>query len=192
MRIKAALPTFWLLILWTMLSLCTQDSERILSPDTEVPSIETESSDTIVVTQGDTLPVPEVQAFDNIEGDITDKIEIDSSGIDLEALGSYDLFFTVSDNSGNTDTLQLCVLVTDGSVSPERLQGKWLLSERYHDFQGDTYTSEETWEYNRSFDKLLYTNFIRISNDSIYHYVKDTSGISSFISTFSISGKSLY
>ncbi|SFR81448.1 immunoglobulin-like domain-containing protein [Anaeromicropila populeti] len=52
-----------------------------------------------------------VTADDNKDGDLTDKIVVDSSNVDLQTVGKYEATYTVTDSSGNTETKKITVTV---------------------------------------------------------------------------------
>lgn len=56
-------------------------------------------------------------AFDDVDGDVSDKIIIESDGYSSNktTLGNYPVVFSVSDNSNNTSYLTIYVYVVDGS-----------------------------------------------------------------------------
>lgn len=54
-----------------------------------------------------------VSAFDNLDGNISSKVEVDSSAVDLTTPGTYTVTYTVTDLSGNTATTSITVTVVD-------------------------------------------------------------------------------
>lgn len=54
-----------------------------------------------------------ITANDNLDGDITDQIVVDSSLVDLTVLGSYKITYRVSDSSGNEKIVESIVHVKD-------------------------------------------------------------------------------
>lgn len=58
-----------------------------------------------------------VRANDNVDGNITNKIEIDESAIDYTKEGSYDLIYKVSDAAGNEATKTVKVNVSSTAES---------------------------------------------------------------------------
>ncbi|HKL61552.1 MAG TPA: immunoglobulin-like domain-containing protein [Acholeplasma sp.] len=60
----------------------------------------------VSVKQNSTLDIFEgLKAVDNLEGDITDKIEVDKGNFDISVVGTYELFFFVKDRAGNVSAL---------------------------------------------------------------------------------------
>ena len=57
-------------------------------------------------------------ASDNINGDITASIDIDSSEVNVSAEGSYTVSYTVSDTAGNTSTANRIVTITPDVTNP--------------------------------------------------------------------------
>ena len=67
--------------------------------DKEVPSIAITGED-IVITQGEEYKELGYKAADNYDGDITSKVEV-SNNIDVSKPGTYEVKYTVKDESGN-------------------------------------------------------------------------------------------
>jgi MYXO-CTERM domain-containing protein len=57
-------------------------------------------------------------ASDNINGDITASIDIDSSGVNVSAQGSYSVIYTVSDAAGNSASVNRIVTITPDVTNP--------------------------------------------------------------------------
>lgn len=83
-----------------------------LIPDTEPPIIM--GTGNISICLGENVSYRTgVSAYDNCDGDIS--YQIDNSGVDLTKLGTYHVFYTATDSSGNTTTQDIKV-----TVMPER------------------------------------------------------------------------
>jgi hypothetical protein len=54
-----------------------------------------------------------VTALDNFDGDLTDQIEVDTSLLDVETLGTYSIFYSVTDAAGNETVVEVTVHVKD-------------------------------------------------------------------------------
>ena len=66
------------------------------------PEIELNGDDYITIVQGETWTDPKATAWDNMDGEISpERIEVESS-LDTETIGTYQLFYWVEDNAGNT------------------------------------------------------------------------------------------
>lgn len=61
------------------------------------------SQTTFSLTAGDTAPnyVNVANASDNVDGDLTAAISVDSSRVNYNSPGTYEITYTISDNSGN-------------------------------------------------------------------------------------------
>lgn len=62
-------------------------------------------------------------AFDPEDGNLTDQITVDSTGLDLTTIGIYDITYSVSDEAGNTFqiTIQLTVMDLEQLESPDHI-----------------------------------------------------------------------
>jgi lipoprotein-anchoring transpeptidase ErfK/SrfK len=78
--------------------------------DTTAPYLNIDSSDDVTIVVGDTYEMPAYEAIDNVDGDITDKVQVDSS-LDTSTEGVYDIVYTVVDSSKNKSTKKITVTV---------------------------------------------------------------------------------
>lgn len=86
--------------------------ERIVEiVDLENPTIKLNGSNTINIIEGNTFKDPGATAEDNYDGDLTDKIEVDSTSLDTKKIGSYKVTYTVSDSSGNKSSVERVINV---------------------------------------------------------------------------------
>lgn len=56
-----------------------------------------------------------VTAYDDVDGDITNKVEVDNSNVDLTKVGIYTLQYFVKDNAGNEARVQVNISIIDGT-----------------------------------------------------------------------------
>ncbi|MBN1576208.1 MAG: DUF5011 domain-containing protein [Chitinispirillaceae bacterium] len=83
------------------------------------PPVITIGNATAYVQLGQTYVDQGVTAWDNIDGDITNKI-VKSGTVDINKLGEYTLTYTVSDSAGNPASATRTVTVQEGPVGPDR------------------------------------------------------------------------
>ena len=69
--------------------------------DTKAPSLTLKGKEKIELTLGDNFVEPGFEALDNVDGDLTKKVSVESN-LDLDAVGEYTLSYLVEDTSGNT------------------------------------------------------------------------------------------
>lgn len=82
----------------------------ILRTDIVAPIITLKGEASITINAGSTYTDPGYTALDNIDGDITDKVEI-SGSVNIYHADTYTLTYTVTDSYGNTGTAQRTVTV---------------------------------------------------------------------------------
>ncbi len=73
-------------------------------------------NDTLFVIRGTAINDPWAEACDDLQGDISADIVTDSSNVDIEIPGTYEMSYTVSDNEGNNaEELYRTVVVSPGT-----------------------------------------------------------------------------
>jgi len=82
-------------------------------PDTTSPVITLTGSNPQIVEQGNVYTEFGATAFDNINGNLTSLITINSSAVNTLLLGTYPVNYSVSDNAGNIGTATRWVNVVD-------------------------------------------------------------------------------
>lgn len=80
--------------------------------DNEEPEITINGDNPMEVKQGDPYEELEATAEDNVDGDLTDQIEI-SGEVDTSTVGTYTVTYTVSDSVGNVATTERIVNVVE-------------------------------------------------------------------------------
>lgn len=80
--------------------------------DSEAPVITLNGDKTMIVKQGDPYNEPGATAQDNIDGDVSDDIEI-SGEVDTDTIGEYTITYTVSDSVGNETVVERIVNVVE-------------------------------------------------------------------------------
>ncbi len=68
------------------------------------PEIKILGRDKIILAEGREFIDPGANASDNYDGDITDKIVVDKSSLDINKIGTYKITYTIKDSSGNEAT----------------------------------------------------------------------------------------
>lgn len=87
---------------------------RALNPDINPPII-TGTKDLTFIYGGTEIDYFDgVQAIDDIDGDITSKIEVDVSNVNLKQIGKYTVLYSVKDNAGNETKIDIIISVIDG------------------------------------------------------------------------------
>lgn len=100
---------------------------EVYTPDTEAPLIN--AKDLMIVT-GDTPDYLEgVSAIDNLDGDLTENIRVDSSHVIVDQAGTYPVIYTVTDAAGNVGIRECVITVTQkktkaASAAPKQDSGK--------------------------------------------------------------------
>ena len=94
----------------------TDKIERIIEyKDETVPIITLNGNDTVYLYVGNSYNEPGYNAFDNCDGDITDKVEV-SNNINTSIIGTYKITYSVNDSNGNTTSVERTVIVRKRAV----------------------------------------------------------------------------
>ena len=80
--------------------------------DREAPVLEIDSEDKVSIYVESEYKEPSIKATDNYDGDITDKIEVNST-LDNKKAGTYEIEYKVADSSGNTTSKIITVEVKE-------------------------------------------------------------------------------
>ena len=88
----------------------TTVERQIVRADVTPPTITLKGDASITIKAGNAFKEPGYTASDNIDGDITDKVEI-SGSVNIYHAGTYTLTYTVTDSHGNTATAKRTVVV---------------------------------------------------------------------------------
>ncbi len=80
--------------------------------DNEGPEITINSETLIIINEGEELILPEITAYDIVDGDLTNEIIIDDTAVNVDIAGTYEVIITVTDAAGNTSTESITVFVT--------------------------------------------------------------------------------
>ena len=90
----------------------TEVKRKIIEKDIEKPNITLNGGDVIYGYIGEELEDPGVKVIDNCDGDITDKVKVDSNVNNKEA-GMYTITYNVLDNEGNKNSIERKVLISE-------------------------------------------------------------------------------
>ncbi len=89
--------------------------------DDEKPVIKLNSFDELVLAQGRKYEELGAVASDNYDGDLTDKIIIDTSKLDTNQIGDYEVIYSVSDSSNNESKIIRKVKVVEKADSNQKI-----------------------------------------------------------------------
>lgn len=96
----------------------TQKTRKIVIKDTEAPVLTLKGSITMTLAYGAAFQEPGFSAVDSADGDLTQRVKV-SGHVNPSIPGIYTLLYTVSDNSGNTTTVQRQVTVQKNKDGPQ-------------------------------------------------------------------------
>ena len=89
--------------------------------DTTKPTLTVNSEKEITKQVGDTFTTPKYKAIDNVDGNITNKVKINSN-VDMNKAGTYKVTYTIADTSGNKATKTIKVIVKEKPQPKETKQ----------------------------------------------------------------------
>lgn len=96
---------------------------RVKIRESEKPVINLKDGKTIKVQYGSKYKEPGYEAIDNYDGDITNQVQIQGE-IDTKTIGTYKLYYTVTDSSENSTTTIRTIKVIDTKAPKLTLKGK--------------------------------------------------------------------
>lgn len=157
--------------------------------DTTAPVIQLDGGDTLRVFENQEYKDPGYHAMDNYDGDLTAMVKVDTSTLDMSKSGSYDVIYTVNDQSGNSSTLsrkvEVCVDPTNTKVFYQHddydntAEEWWFTKSENH--QRTTGCRDEAFlsKYDAYFmgpdEKTIYLTFDEGGNDITY--IKEIAGV---------------
>ena len=96
----------------------TELTQRIVVTDPDTTAPEISGVKNLSVTVGNTPDyLKGVTATDDVDGDVTDKITVDSSAVDVNKAGTYKVIYKVADAAGNETTKEAKVTVAAKKVA---------------------------------------------------------------------------
>lgn len=97
-------------------------SRTVIVKDMESPTITLLGDENMVMNVNDTFKEPGYKAYDNVDGDITEKVTVDGD-IDTKKIGSYTLTYQVQDRFGNETSVSRNITVQDKEKPTITLSG---------------------------------------------------------------------
>ena len=90
---------------------------KVLGDDTP-PIISLSGGTSINIAKGSTFREPGFTATDNIDGNITDNVQVKGADFDTNEVGTYTISYTVYDSSCLGTTAERSITISDNQVSP--------------------------------------------------------------------------
>ncbi len=160
-----------------------QITDSIMESDTTPPVITLFGDNPMILNIGDTYNEPGATAFDSVDGDISDSIDITGT-VNTAFEGTDTVFYFVSDNSGNGTTEIREVYVNDTTTIDSTPPVITLLGDNPMDLNtGDVYNEPGATAFD-NFDgdishKILITGVVDTSTAGVYvinYHVTDSAG----------------
>ncbi|MBR0137202.1 MAG: amidase domain-containing protein [Erysipelotrichaceae bacterium] len=171
-KVNTAVPgTYKVVYSW----LAESAARKVKVVDTTSPSISLADGNEVYLLKGEETNLS-VSAFDSIDGDLTDKINVKGK-YDITTTGDYEITYSVADKSGNKDEKKQIVHVVDGNIdycglvsnkagvsssiiaALKQFYNHYFTSIRFLkkvDFSSDFSNSRELERWNAAMDILLY------------------------------------
>ena len=90
---------------------------KVLVKDTKKPNLVVNSEKALNLYIGDHFDYPTYSAYDEYDGDITNKVKVDSN-LDLNKEGTYEIKYSVSDSSNNETTDKITINIEQKRKNP--------------------------------------------------------------------------
>lgn len=95
---------------------------KIEYKDVNKPSITLKGNSTIYLIKGNKYKEPGYSSFDNCEGDITKNVIVNNK-VNINKTGTYNVEYSITDNSGNKNSVNRKVIVVNKSVDNTVFKG---------------------------------------------------------------------
>ncbi|MGG5314989.1 immunoglobulin-like domain-containing protein [Enterococcus sp. AZ072] len=120
---KAMIFSIGLLLPLTFLGFAKQDDHSNASAkDTMPPKIEHIADCTLTLSEAKNFdPMENVQSFDNVDGNLTEKIKLNSD-LKKDTVGKYELIYSVADSSGNKTSKKRTVTIVPDKEAPSTVE----------------------------------------------------------------------
>ncbi len=106
-------------------NVATAERRVVVAEDDEPPVITLKGQNPMPLLVGDTYNEPGATAVDNVDGDLTGQIDIDNSDVNTSSAGTYEVLYSVSDNSGNkAEKIRTVIVSTDNTPPTLTLKGR--------------------------------------------------------------------
>lgn len=90
---------------------------KVLVKDTKKPNLVVNSEKALNLYIGDPFDYPTYSAYDEYDGDITNKVKVDSN-LDLNKEGTYEIKYSVSDSSNNQTEDKITINIEEKRKNP--------------------------------------------------------------------------
>ncbi len=139
--------------------------------DYESPTITLYGEETVFLFAGDDYIENGAIAFDNLEGDITNKIKIDSN-LNSEKVGEYKVFYRVQDEFGNATSVERTIIVSQKVSEKNNPMVQYVTEHNYPiSFGYYNLVTGDSYFYNE--DKVYYAASLIKVVEALYLYDHD-------------------
>ncbi|MCH5375147.1 MAG: DUF5011 domain-containing protein, partial [Planctomycetes bacterium] len=87
-------------------------------PDTTPPEITLVGDNPLNIETGSPYTEYGATATDDVDGDLTESVEIDASQVDIQVAGRYEVFYDVSDTAGNAAETAVRIVIVENPATP--------------------------------------------------------------------------
>ncbi len=140
------------------------------------PTLKLKGSNPSIISYGSIYKEPGYTAKDNYDGNLTNKVVVKGT-IDTKVMGEQELFYIVSDSSGNTVRKNRTIKVVDNEKPVITLKGKSKIVLRLNgNYTEPGYTAKDNYDGDLS-DKVIVTGKINTAVMGVYeknYTVKDS------------------
>ena len=147
------------------------------------PVIKLKGDSTYYVQYASTYSEPGYTATDNYDGIITDKVKVEGT-VNTREFGSYKIYYTVSDSSGNSATVTRVVKVIDSTKPKISLSGKSsMVIDVGGPYNEPGYTATDNYDGDIT-GKVSVSGSINLNVPGVYtltYSVKDSHGNSTYV-----------